>query len=410
MFRLPILFMATGIVCFALYHGISLMTLGTWMMEPMRSPDGWFRVHLLVLAWATMIAMGAVYQLIDVVLGRRIHSETLGYAHYAAFVTGTSLLLAGFLSSSVWTLAVGAALSLIGILMFVWNIGATMWKAQQWNAVTVSTACALFYLALTAMIGLALGLNFAFPLWPEGHDRLLGAHIWLGLLGWFGFLITGFSYKMLPMFYLSHGFSTRLQPLVIVLLNLGVVVGAETFLLGGGGAAQAAAFLLALLAFAVYLGAVKAIREHKHKSSPGRGIRWTVETSRALVAFGAATIAAWAFAPEWFRQQPTTLIVGTAYLGGWVSITILGYLSKIVPFLWWTRKYGPRAGQPGVPIMSAMLSDRVVGWGLPGIAAGVALTMIGVLAASKLLVGAGGTTLSVASLLYIGCIASVFAK
>ncbi|MCI3921231.1 hypothetical protein MO973_13420 [Paenibacillus sp. TRM 82003] len=410
MFRLPILFIVTGIVSFALYHILSLLVLGTWMLEPMRSPDGWFRVHLLVLDWATMIAMGAVYQLMDVVLQRRIHSVMLGYVQYGTFTLGTMLLLAGFLVSNAALLGIGAALSLLGILLFVYNVGLTMWKAQQWNAVTVSTACALLYLTATAIIGLIMGLNYAFPLWPDMHDRLLAAHIWMGMLGWFGFLITGFSYKMLPMFYLAHGHSARLQTIVIVLLNAGVVVGAEAFLLGGGGGAQAAASAIVLLAFIAYIGVVEEIRKHKHKGSPGRGIWWTVQSTRAFVAFAAALLAAWLIAPEWFRNQPTTLLLGMAYLWGWVSMTILGYLSKIVPFLWWTHKYGPRAGQPNVPVMSAMIPERVVGYGLAAISTGVALTLFGLFAKETTAVAAGGTLLSLASLLYIGLVASVFTR
>src|SRR5690606_7245031 len=102
-------------------------------------------------------------------------------------------------------------LTLMGIALFVWNVGATMLQARLWNTITVSTAFALVYLLLTAVIGTIMGLNFAFPIWLEGHDRLLGTHIWLGFIGWFGMLITGFSYKMLPMFYLSHGHSSKLE-------------------------------------------------------------------------------------------------------------------------------------------------------------------------------------------------------
>src|SRR5690606_26023960 len=66
------------------------------------------------------------------------------------------------------------------------------------------------------------------------HEKLFGTHIWLGTVGWFGMLITGFSYKMLPMFYLSHHYPTRLQRVVTILWNSGTILGAITFLFSGG--------------------------------------------------------------------------------------------------------------------------------------------------------------------------------
>ena len=73
MFRLPFLFIATGIISFVVYQVLGLADLASWItLEPI-NPTGWSRIHLLVLGWATMIAMGAVYQLIDVVLQSKIY-------------------------------------------------------------------------------------------------------------------------------------------------------------------------------------------------------------------------------------------------------------------------------------------------------------------------------------------------
>lgn len=410
MFRLPMLFIATGMVGFFLYHGLSLGVLGVWMAEPLRSPDGWFRVHLLVLDWATMIAMGAVYQLMDVVLQRRIYSMKLGYAHYAVFTVGTGLLLAGFAFSATVMLATGAVLACVGAGLFVWNVGKTLQLANQWNAVTISTACALGYLMLTAIIGVVMGLNFAFPVWLEGHDRLLAAHIWLGLIGWFGMLITGFSYKMLPMFYLSHGYATRLEPAVIAALHACVLFGAVSFLAGGGPTGQAISTTLAALAFALYAFHVAEIRRRRHKKSPGRGVAVTVGAAYTLAAFGAALLAGWLAFPAAFADRPTTAVLVTLYLGGWVSVTILGYLSKIVPFLWWTHKYGPKAGQANVPVMAQMIPDRWVGAALSFVAVSVAVAAVGMYADSRLWIGIGGTALSAGAIFYMGMIANVFRK
>ncbi|MFH5183727.1 hypothetical protein ACHHV8_14475 [Paenibacillus sp. TAB 01] len=154
MFRLPLLFIATGIVSFVGFHVLSLVTLGSWIAEPPRNPDGWFRIDLTVLDWGTMIAMGAVYQLMDVVLQRKLCSRVLDYVHYACFLAGSAILLYGFRQMEVGYIAAGAALTWIGICLLAWNIGQTMRLAAQWNAITISTACAAAYLVITGFLGI----------------------------------------------------------------------------------------------------------------------------------------------------------------------------------------------------------------------------------------------------------------
>lgn len=410
MIRLPLLFIATGMLSFAAFHGLTLFSMGAWLLEPPRNPYGWFRIHLLVLDWATMIAMGAVYQLIDVVLQRRIHSRLLGYVHYACFTAGSIILLAGFLQMKTAWIAAGGSLAFIGIMLFAWNVGRTLLAAKLWNAVTISTAFSIVYLAATGLLGMAMGLNFAFNLWGSWHEAMLASHIWLGTLGWFGLLITGFSYKMLPMFYLSHGASEKPQKLILLLWNGAVLLGAAAFLFKLGSWGMGVSIALLLAALVVYEAHIRDIIKHRHKKTPGNGIVWTVWCTRALAVFAAALLARWSWEPESVWSATFVLLTGWVYLWGWVAMTILGYLSKIVPFLWWTHKYGPLAGKPGVPVMNDMIRERYVGWGMTGMAAGLAVTLLGIGLELSAVMMAGASILALCALSYMGLVAKVFTK
>ena len=410
MFRLPLLFIATGIVSFVGFHVLSLVTLGSWIAEPPRNPDGWFRIHLMVLDWGTMIAMGAVYQLMDVVLQRKLYSRVLGYVHYACFFAGSAILLFGFRQMEVGYIAAGAALTWIGICLFAWNIGQTMRLAAQWNAITISTACAAAYLVITGFLGIIMGIDFVQPIWGGIHDRLLSAHIWMGTVGWFGLLITGFSYKMLPMFYLSHGESGKRPLVVLVLWNIAVLLGALHFLLGGWIDLDAIAVLCLLAALMAYEMHMRDIYKHRHKGNPGSGIRWTVYCTRGLIVYAAILLGLSVMKPDVFQEGSLLTITGWVYLYGWVAMTILGYLSKIVPFLWWTHKYGPLAGKAKVPVMNDLINDRQVKAGMTGICGGLCLLLAGMVVQAGPLIWAGGCLLSICSLLYMGLIARVFAR
>ncbi|WP_027084653.1 hypothetical protein [Cohnella panacarvi] len=410
MSRLPFLFIVTGIIGFAAYQVASLASLFGFLGDGIRGPSGWFHVHLFVLGWATMLAMGAVYQLIHVILQTPIYSERLGYVHYSVFTVGLAGLLYGFMSSDIRLIAVFASLAFIGILLFAWNMAVTLFRASRWNAVTLSAACSVSYLVLTGVSGMAMGINFATGWFNDYHENLFGAHIWMGTVGWFGLLITGFSYKMLPMFYLAHDYPTKPQSVVLLLWNSAAVVGALSFLAGGDGWFTWFALLLLAAAVVVYNVHLLQVKKKRHKRTPGSGIQWSLYCSQAFAfALIGALIYTGVF-PDRLLSSDSVLMAGWLYLGGWVSFTILSYASKIVPFLWWTHKYGKRAGKPGTPVMADLLSDKKVNVGLTAIAASSLLLVAALAMGSEAFITIAGAALAASSAAYIALISFVFAR
>ncbi|TMV50346.1 hypothetical protein FE783_12405 [Paenibacillus mesophilus] len=410
MSRLPFLFIVTGIIGFVLFQAASLSSLSGWLGDGLRGPNGWFHVHLFVLGWATMLAMGAVYQLIHVILQSGIYSERLGYAHYTLFTVGLSGLLYGFIKGEMYWIAAFAVLTLGGILLFGWNMAVTLLRASKWNAITISAACAVLYLVLTGLSGMAMGLNFVTGLWVDVHENLFGAHIWLGTVGWFGLLITGFSYKMLPMFYLAHDYPTKPQSVVLLLWNAAVLVGALSFLSGDSVWFKWSAHLLLTAAVIIYNIHLLQIKKSRHKRNPGSGIRWSMYGSQAFACVMIIMLVYTFVYPDLMLHAKSILIAGWVYLSGWVSFTVLGYASKIVPFLWWTHKYGKQAGKPGTPMMADLLSESKVNAGLAAIAACSLLLLAGLIAGSQTLIEMAGTALSVLSIAYISLIGLVFTR
>nr|WP_144919417.1 hypothetical protein [Paenibacillus bovis] len=410
MFRLPFLFIITGIIGFVFFQATTIISLSDWMMNNLRGPTGWFQTHLFVLGWATMLAMGAVYQLINVILQSKIYSERLGYIHYIFFTVGLIGLLYGFYFGKVMIIASFASLTFIGILLFAWNMGVTLIRASKWDAITISAACAVAYLVLTGFIGMAMGVNFYMGIWGEFHENLFRSHIWLGTVGWFGLLITGFSYKMLPMFYLSHQYPTNLQTVTLILWNSAVVLGAINFLIDGGFWISWLALFILTAAIVVYNIHLLQIKKYRNKRNPGLGIKWSVFASQAFLVLVIGLLIYSILFPEQLFHAKTITIAGWIYLGGWVSFTILCYASKIVPFLWWTHKYGKHAGKPGIPLMADLLDEKKVQIGLAIVAGFFLLLLTGLFMEASIIIAIGGTILSLVSILYIGLIGFVFAR
>ncbi|WP_334072869.1 MULTISPECIES: hypothetical protein [Paenibacillus] len=408
--RLPFLFIATAIFGFILFHATSLLSLTGWLGDGIRGPAGWFQTHIFVLGWATMLAMGAVYQLIHVILQSIVFSERLGYLHFLFFTVGLFGLLFGFIQGDILWIAGFATLAFTGILMFSVNLAVTLLRAGKWNSITLSTACAVFYLLLTGLTGMLMGIDFGTGWLGDAHENLFHAHIWLGTLGWFGSLITGFSYKLLPMFYLSHDYKTRLQYITFTVWNAGVLSGTVLFLTGADSLVARISLPLVVAALLIYNVHLWQIRSKRHKRSPGVGIAWSVHGNQIFALFALALMIKLFFAPEQMLAEKTILIIGWTYLSGWVSFMVLCYASKIVPFLWWTHKYGKMVGKPGTPVMADLLDERKAGIGLACIAATTLAVMAGLALESQPVVMIAGMLFSLVSIGYISLVGLVFSR
>jgi hypothetical protein len=115
------------------------------------------------------------------------------------------------------------------------------------------------------------------------------------------------------------------------------------------------------------------------------------------LAFGAAS------GPRW------ALAYGVVVLGGWASLTIVGMMLKIVPFLVWYRVYAPLAGRAPVPSLAQLGRPTIeavafvaLAGGLVALAVGAGLGDAGVIraAAAVVLVGAVAFAAAVAGILH----------
>lgn len=408
--KLPLRFLITGIVMFVLFQLGSVLTFAGWTGLSPRNPEGWSFAHIMLLGWGTMIAMGAVYQLIFVVVQRNIYSEQLGKWHYAVFLAGVLGLTTGFYRGDVRLIAGFATLAFAGIILFVINITVTLIAAKIWNAVTRSALSAVLCLFMTGATGLGMGLNFRYGFLGMSHNQWFGAHLWFGLAGWFGLLITGFSYKMLPMFYLSHGHSEKPQRYILILWNAAVWIGAGSSLLSLPAWMQIIAFVCLAAALFIYCLQIQLVSRKKHKKTPGFGILVTVWATHLLAGAALGLIVYALIHPALLTEESSYAFLISFYLWAWIVPVILGYMSKIIPFLWWTIKYGDKVGKEKTPMMADLITDRHVEL-LLSVLVLAALAMLGATAfGTDLMLKSIAVFWSVCSLAYIGLIGRVFTK
>lgn len=355
-FLLPLSFLGTGVLSFVAFNLFFLIWLDWIAAGYFRNPYTLVVTHLYTLGFVTAIILGAMYQLVPVILENPLWSNRLGLVHLGLFLTGYAALLYGFPGLNWLWLTAGGTLQLTGTLLFVINMAQTMRGARYWHMAGTFLVASLAYLALLVTWGLLLALNMRFGyLGGNTHWQLL-AHVGLGFLGWFTNTIIGVAYRLVPLFTLSHAQPGPLSRGVLVLLNLGVLgvsLGAMFSLPAVWLALFLAAVLGAVLLFALDLRRILLSRARR---SLDLSVRYLLGAFAALLA--ALGVSLWLLA----APGPVTpaQAVAALYLGGagWVGLMVVGHMYKIVPFLVWTARYAGLAGREAVPTLREMFSER----------------------------------------------------
>ena len=94
-------------------------------------------------------------------------------------------------------------------------------------------------------------------------------------------------------------------------------------------------------------------------------------------------------------------------LGGWVSLTIVGMMLKIVPFLVWYRAYSPRAGREPVPTLAQLSSPRAEALAYGLLTGGIVLLAAAGLVGDSIWIRAAGVVLALGALAFAAALSRV---
>ncbi len=180
--------------------------------------------HVATLGWISMIIFGALFQLVPVVLEVKLFSEKLAEIQFWIYLVGIIGLVYGFWYFETGILFILSAIFLnIAIFIFAFNIVATLKKVKKWNLTGVYLAAAIFHLVVTAIAGLLLVINLAHPYIKLDHLQYLNLHAHVAFIGWVSMVVMGVTYKLIPMFTLSHGFSLTNGKWAFWFINIGLL-------------------------------------------------------------------------------------------------------------------------------------------------------------------------------------------
>lgn len=402
--KLPFSFILFSVIAIVVSQIIFFINGDALISGSFRTPPIWSAAHLFILGWALMIAMGSMYQLVPVAFLTPIWNEKFGFLQFTVTALGIVWFAAALYLAPHQALIPGI-LMLSGILMFLIQMGMTLRKQAKPNVLTLFVGSALVCLLLTILLGITLVISMRTGFARDVYFSLFKSHLLLGTAGWFTLLIFGFSYKMAPMFALSHGYSMKLAKLVYVFYLSGLIFVVLSFF------AEMPIFLksgfcLLLVGFCLFVWHINTILKKRVKKKLDRPFSFAL----LAIVFGAIIhLAAFiATVTDTFSHWVGPLMV--LYLMLWIAFSIIGYLYKIVPFLWWTHKYSKIIGKQEVPALKDMINEKLA---LPlfiAFTTGVILVAFGLVTKIDSLFYVGQLMNTAASLIFGVAIISVMRK
>lgn len=317
-------------------------------------------VHITTLGWITMIIFGAMFQLVPVVLEVRLFSETLGEIQFWIYLIGVLGLVTAFWSFDTGMhMTISAILLVTAMLIFIFNISASMVKVKKWNITGVYLIAALFYLLSTAAAGIMMAVNLGYPFIKGDHLQYLKLHVDVAFIGWVLIVIMGVSYKLIPMFSLSHGYSQKSSIWAFILVNIGLL--GITTVMHYKNTSFIYYFFVILIAVGIlfFLHQIFLILKHRLRKKFDIGMKHSVI---AFFFLFLDTILGLFLVIKNFEdpaiELSLTLLYGFIALIGFFSILTIGQLYKILPFLVWYHKFSSKVGKEPVPLLRDMFNEQ----------------------------------------------------
>lgn len=353
--KLPFTSIIYALFAFVGAQVIILLQIDAMMTGSFRIPPLWTASHLLMLGFALMVVIGAMYQLVPVALFTPIFSERLGFIQLGITLIGITML-AIFLYFAPHYAWYGGIITVVGISLFLFNMFLTILQQKDKNMITVFITASLLSLFATILCGLLLVLNIRTS-FLQNHEQLLLAHITFGVVGTFSLIIFGFSYQLVPMFSLAHGHKNQWTKTAFLLYVGGLLITVLSFsftstnmlifMIGNG---------LLLIGYCAFLTDIYDMFKNRLRKKLDKSFSFSI----LAICFGfVCHVFAFGFAVLQITSIRAWGVLIAVYIVTWIIFSILGYLNKVVPVLWWTHKYSEQIGKEKVPTLQEMTNERL---------------------------------------------------
>ena len=357
----PLRFMLTAPV-FAVLAAALMFWSGPDVLASRWLPATLAFTHLLTIGFLSMTMVGALIQILQVVVGIEIIRPRLTASIvHAALAAGCILLSLAFLSSEALLFQLALACLAGGFLWLLAVCGIGLWRIRQPTATVTAIRLALVGLAIAFALGATAASAFAWSL-ALPLIELTNLHAAWGLLAWVGLLTIGVAYQVVPMFQV-----TPVYPVIMtrwlawaILIALGSWSASSLLPAPVSGLLANLASLVLCAAFLGFGGTTLHLLMQRKRPPDASTLFWRTSlmclVASALLWLGGQWVPAAANA-EWLP-----LSIGALFIVGFGCTVVNGMLYKIVPFLIWYHLQHHLGSQGRkAPNVRQIIADRAAG-------------------------------------------------
>lgn len=338
---------------------------GLWLMvQPEAWDSRWMpaligMTHLLTLGFMAMVMMGAIQQLLPVLMGSPVpYAAQISPTVHLLLTAGIAALCVGIGIAIPLATQVGVVLIALAMLIFLAAVAVALADAKSAHATVTAMVLAIVALVIAVLFGIYLASGWG---WLGAPDRSLTAiHLLWALAGWVGLLVAGVAYQVVPMFQITPDYPKWFRRWWAGLVFALLILWSGAYLwLADSPLLQVVQATLGLLFAALALMTLHLQRRRKRRLADVTLDFWRW----AMVCLLLASL-------SW----PLFHVFGERFELAWGVLVILGFalgvisgmLYKILPFLVWlhlnNRLQTAGAPQTKVPNMRQIIPEKRCRW------------------------------------------------
>lgn len=310
--------------------------------------------HLLTLGWMAMTMIGAIYQMIPVLVGARVPMINLAKIVHVFLTIGVLALVEGLLYYSQWLYYTAIVCVSLAFLIFLLQVIPSVFKVKADRPVVLAMRVSVISLLATVILGvMALGGISGWWSYPIERFPMKSMHITYGLLGWIGTLVIGVGFHVIPMFYITTAFPKEKSKLITWGIISTLLLVPQFLWLNLDPLFVIAAGLPALVAIVVFAYIVFDLLKKRRRKIVDTTLHfWKISLFTLPVSIILLVL------NTWIGSETLLYIFGIIFLIGFSVAITTGMLYKIVPFLVWFHRFSSLVGKPGVPLLKDILKDK----------------------------------------------------
>ena len=349
-----------GGICFLLV-AILIILADTSLLEAYFNTKIIAITHMAVLGWGTMIIFGALYQLIPVVFETSLYSEKL--AKITFWITAFSVL---FLTYAFWKgafstmLVYASAFMFLSLFLFILNIVLSYLKSENKTISSKFVIAAVFWLAITELVGTLIAFNFKYNFLSEVHLHYLKIHASLGMIGWFLLLIIGVGSTLIPMFLISHKLKKEKLNISFYFINGGLLGLVLNWFLISNYAFTIICWVIIILGIFSFISFIYDSYKKRIRKKLDIGMKYTMlAIASIIVPIIISVLLLVAFNIKYELLLRATTFYGFSIIFGFITTMILGQTYKTLPFIVWLDKYQNLVGKKKTPLPRELYSEKI---------------------------------------------------